>query len=145
METTSTQGVCPANGLTGQRVDRQTLQSLLRIDLRLLTEKTYWFCPDSSCSVAYFSDSGSLTFSNEQVRVPIWQKQRDDAAALICYCFKFTNQTLQDEILQTGSSTLPEQITAGIQQGFCACNITNPQGSCCLGNVRRAIKAAKPE
>ncbi len=137
-----TQGVCPTNGLTGRRVDRRTLQSLLLVDLRLLTEKTYWFCPDPACSVAYFSDSGTLLFSTDQVRVPIWQKQPDDPATPICYCFKFTTQTLRDEIRESGSSTLPDEITAGIQQGLCACDITNPQGSCCLGNVRRAIKSA---
>jgi hypothetical protein len=115
---------------------------LLRVDLRRVTEPAYWFCPAPACPVVYFNDAGSVTFSWEQVRVPVWHKQPDDPATPICYCFKFTTQMLRDELAHTGSSTIAEQITAGIQQGLCACAITNPQGRCCLGNVRRAIKAA---
>jgi hypothetical protein len=143
MEAPSTKGRCPLNGQPGHRVARQTLQSLLLVDLRLVTEEFYWFCSAPTCPVAYFNDAGSITFSAEQVRVPIWHKQQDDPAAPICYCFKFTNQMLRDELEQTGSSSIAAQITAGIQRGLCACAITNPQGSCCLGNVRRATKAAQ--
>ena len=143
MEPTTAPGRCPLNGQQGHRVERQTLQSLLLVDLRLVAEETYWFCPAPTCPVAYFDDAGSLTFSLEQVRVPIWHKQPDDPTTPICYCFKFTTQMLRDELAQTGSSTIAEQITAGIQRGLCACAITNPQGNCCLGNVRRAMKAAQ--
>ena len=40
----------------------------------------------------------------------------------------------------SGASTIVERIQAGIQAGQCACDIRNPQGHCCLGNVRDLIE-----
>jgi hypothetical protein len=107
---------CPLNGQKGQRVDRQTLQSLLIVDLRLVSEASYWFCPAPACPVAYFNDSGEVTFTVGQVRVPIWQKQPTEPRTPICYCFKITNQMLTEDT--------PAEITAGVQQELCACRIT---------------------
>ena len=132
MEANLAIGRCPVNQQHGKRVDRETLQSLLHVDLRGITEESYWFCSASSCPVAYFSDSGEVTFTADQLRVPIWQKTPLDPDTLICYCFKITNGML--------SADSVAEITAGIQRGLCACRITNPQGSCCLGNVRRAAR-----
>jgi hypothetical protein len=33
-----------------------------------------------------------------------------------------------------------ERVTAGVQADQCACDIRNPQGSCCLGNVRAVVQ-----
>jgi hypothetical protein len=33
-----------------------------------------------------------------------------------------------------------DDINAGLNTGQCACDLRNPQGSCCLGNVRELIK-----
>ncbi len=32
------------------------------------------------------------------------------------------------------------QMTTGTKTGQCACDIRNPQGSCCLGNVGAVVK-----
>jgi len=45
----------------------------------------------------------------------------------------------------TGQSTVFDQITNSIQAGLSACDIRNPQGSCCLGNVRGVIKQLERE
>jgi hypothetical protein len=37
-------------------------------------------------------------------------------------------------------TSLLDDITTGIQADQCACDMRNPQGSCCLGNVRALIK-----
>ena len=135
MDATHPIGRCPANGQQGHRVERRTLQSLLLVDLRSVPEGSYWFCPATSCPIAYFGDSGEVMFTTEEVRVPIWQKQPADPETLICYCFKITNSMLGDDTVA--------EITAGIQRDLCACSITNPQGSCCLGNVHHATKGAR--
>ena len=41
---------------------------------------------------------------------------------------------------QTDRAALIDDIDAGIQAGQCACDLRNPQGSCCLGNVRGLVK-----
>ena len=142
MNTERARGVCPVNGQPGKRVERQTLQSLFLVDLRRVTDDVYWFCAVPDCPVAYFDDTGEVTFTANQVRVPTWQKRPDDPTTFICYCFKITNARLQADLQPTGRMTATEEITAGILEGRCACPITNPQGSCCLGNVRRAAQTA---
>jgi hypothetical protein len=47
-----------------------------------------------------------------------------------------------DEIRATGKCTIPQRITAEVKAGNCACEIRNPQRSCCLGNVNVAVKRA---
>ena len=128
MEQASAPGRCPRNGQPGQRVMRQTLQSLVLADLRQVTEERYWFCAAPACPFVYFDDTGAVTFTVEQVRVPVWQKQAEDPNTPICYCFKITNRMLSQETAG--------EVAISLQRGLCACPITNPQGSCCLGNVR---------
>jgi hypothetical protein len=58
---------------------------------------------------------------------------------LVCYCFRYRADTLQRSGSAERAAILAD-IVAGTQQGQCACQIRNPQGSCCLGNVRRLIR-----
>ena len=44
------------------------------------------------------------------------------------------------EIERTGKSTVPGQVKAQIKADNCYCEVTNPQGSCCLGNIAAVIK-----
>ncbi len=45
-----------------------------------------------------------------------------------------------DEIKNTGKSTAVESITKEVKAGNCFCERSNPQGTCCLGNVSKAVK-----
>ncbi len=38
----------------------------------------------------------------------------------------------------TGKSTVAERITTEVKAGHCACEVKNPSGKCCLGDVTRA-------
>jgi hypothetical protein len=58
----------------------------------------------------------------------------------VCYCFGFTRQDIWDEICDTGKSTVAKRITAEIEAGRCACEVRNPSGKCCLGDITRAVK-----
>lgn len=131
-------GSCPACEQPGKRVPHVTLQSLLLVDLRELRASDYRFCAAADCPVAYFATDGSQTFTVTQVRVPIWQKA-PAPATLVCYCFKITSAMICADTQGTDGSTIVAQIQAGIKDGLCACEITNPQGSCCLGNVGREV------
>ncbi len=57
----------------------------------------------------------------------------------VCYCFRHTVSELRDASA-AAASRLMRDITDGIQAGQCACELRNPQGTCCLGNVRASIK-----
>ncbi|MDP3071111.1 MAG: hypothetical protein Q8N18_12535 [Opitutaceae bacterium] len=63
----------------------------------------------------------------------------------MCYCFGFTPAMIREELAVTGKSTVIERIAAEMKADFCACEIRNPQGSCCLGNVKAAVKIATAE
>lgn len=60
----------------------------------------------------------------------------------LCYCFDITIEDVELEIAAKGSSSVPERIVAAVRAGTCECEIRNPAGVCCLGEVNRAVKAA---
>jgi hypothetical protein len=62
---------------------------------------------------------------------------------LVCYCFGVTEGEIQRELVEKSRSTAGERITALVKAERCACEVKNPEGSCCLGNVAAATKAAK--
>ncbi len=62
-------------------------------------------------------------------------------SVLICYCFGHTVESARNEIVCTGKSTLVQNITKEIQAGNCACEIKNPSGRCCLGEVNKTVRA----
>ena len=58
---------------------------------------------------------------------------------LVCYCFKYSVADIRNATQGT-RNLIVDDINAGIQANQCACDLRNPQGSCCLGNVHRLIK-----
>lgn len=58
----------------------------------------------------------------------------------ICYCFGFTRKDIEDEIAETGRSTVADRITVEVRAGRCACELKNPSGKCCLGSIKRVVK-----
>ena len=75
----------------------------------------------------------------------VHQKHPDDDYVFVCYCFRHTPGSIRAELVETGQRTVVETVTEGTQGGQCACDIRNPQGSCCLGNVRATVKRTKLE
>ena len=57
----------------------------------------------------------------------------------VCYCFAVTEEDIRRELVETGSSFVSRRITGLVRAGRCACQVKNPQGSCCLGNVAAAL------
>ncbi len=138
------QPLCPQSGWPGKYVPLITLKSLLLPHAleQLDVTSCYAFCSDSSCPVVYFSQEGKA-FDITDLKVTVFQKaigQVADVDLPVCYCFGWSRQRIQKEIQQfkTGEQILGE-ITAHIQAKRCGCEVNNPQGSCCLSNVRRIL------
>lgn len=130
---------CPRCGQPGQFVPMQTLKHQVRPEhLETVEIGGFNFCRNTACEVVYFSDGGTV-LTKADVRHRIGLKETEDPIP-VCYCFGFTEKMLRDEIHATGQSTIPQRITAEIKAGTCACEICNPQGACCLGNVTAAVK-----
>ena len=130
---------CPECGKTGKPVGTQTVKALLSITLRKVQETNYLFCRTPTCPIVYFVADGKQTFLAQEVRERVFQKEPDAEAVLVCYCFHHTVGTLR-AASQEGRKAIIEDINIGISTGQCACNLRNPQGFCCLGNVRAMTK-----
>jgi CopZ-like zinc binding protein len=137
-ETTSSAS-CPVSGSPGTNVDLLTVKALLTEHaLRRLVPGVYRFCPDASCEVVYFNAQGDR-FTTADVRVPVWQKLPFGDRP-ICYCFGESEASIRSEIELTGTSTAIERIRDHIDAERCACEVRNPRGACCLGDVTAAVK-----
>lgn len=136
---------CPDCGAKGKGVDTQTVKAMLDISLHAIRSSGYGFCSTEECPVVYFSLDGEQTFSETDLRVLVHQKHPQDEDVFVCYCFRHTPGSILAELLDSGHSSVVETVTRGTQTDQCACEIRNPQGSCCLGNVRAAVKRAKLE
>lgn len=142
---TSQKNHCPTCGQKGKKVDTITLKALLDVSLLALRDVPYLFCRTAACPVVYFAADGLQTFSQAQVRAPVHQKEPNDPTVPVCYCFNHSPASICAELLATGTSTVIEEIKGGIQAGQCACEVRNPQGSCCLGNVSAVVKQIRQE
>lgn len=58
----------------------------------------------------------------------------------ICYCFDIFRHHIRNEIQKTGKTIIPEFISAQVKAGNCRCKDLNPKGSCCLGDIYKAVK-----
>jgi hypothetical protein len=96
------------------------------------------FCRSASCAVVYFNGRG-LVLNKADVRQRIGVKETEDPVP-VCYCFGFTERMIVEELQATGQCTIPQRITAEVKAGNCACEVRNPQASCCLGRVTAAVK-----
>ena len=133
---------CPHCGQPGQPVALQTLKHQVKPEhLETVESGPFNFCRTATCDVVYFNECG-VVVTKTDVRQRIGLKETQDPVP-ICYCFGFTEAMVFEEIRATGKCTIPQRITAEVKAGNCACEIRNPQGSCCFGNVNAAVKRAK--
>jgi hypothetical protein len=132
---------CPQCGVVGKPVSTVTLKHMVKPEfLDAVNAPGFRFCRSADCDVIYFHASG-LRLNKRDVRVRVGLKETDDPVP-VCYCFGFTEAVIRKEIQATGHCTVSQRICAEIKAGNCVCEIRNPQGSCCLGNVAAAIKRA---
>jgi hypothetical protein len=123
---------CPVCQRKGKIVPIITLNAMLKpFALETIdAELTYTFCSTTSCEVVYFINI--KTFGKDTLKVPVFQK--DEGLKIpVCYCFEWTRERLKQTMSENISPT--EHIRSQIQKNRCGCEVNNPQGSCCLGNV----------
>lgn len=130
---------CPECGKTAKPVQGQTVKALLSVSLRMVRGTDYLFCRTQTCPIVYFSPSGEQTFMLEHMRERVYQKEPDAGDVWVCYCFRHTVSDVRAASPADRAAIL-EDIDTGIKTGKCACDLRNPQGSCCLGNVRGLIQ-----
>lgn len=123
--------LCPECGAAGKPVGMQTLKALLLPEaLRLLNaESGFRFCATATCQTLYFSNLQS--FRVDAIAIPVTQKDLRPETP-VCYCFGFKRK----DFLDVGARKAAQaEIGRLVKAGVCACELRNPQGSCCLGTI----------
>lgn len=133
---------CPVSGTRSKQVGLVTIQSLVRHLPFQMAPAQYYFCEAANCDVVYFpSNPTAPTFYRDDLLVRVGVKETDDSIP-VCYCFGITREAIEKEVRETGTSTVVERIKAEVKAGRCACELKNPAGRCCLGQVNRSVKDA---
>jgi Zinc binding domain len=134
---------CRACGTQGALVSRKTVLLMLKPELLEQTlAGIFRFCARRDCSTVYFEEHGPRVFTTDDLRVIVGVKANSDPIP-VCYCFGFDEEHFREEILQMGSTAIPDRISSFIRDGLCACEARNPSGVCCLGEVNRTAKRLK--
>jgi hypothetical protein len=130
---------CPGCDGEGRPLDRITLKALVRPEaLARMSPGAYRFCGTPGCSIVYFRPDSA--FERSDLTVPVFQKE-PPGARTVCYCFAITEADIARELADRGRSSAAERITQFVKDERCACEVRNPQGACCLGNVASATSA----
>lgn len=130
---------CPQCGSAGKPVEVQTVRALVSVSLLQVPQTDFMFCRTPSCPVVFFASSGTPVFLTSQVRERVYQKEPESNDVLICYCFHHQVGAIRASSDEQ-RATILESINIGVQAKLCACDLRNPQGSCCLGNIRALMK-----
>ena len=135
---TAARTACPRCGVIGRPVEDRTVRAILKAPEALaLLEVGRRFCRTPSCEVVYYGDDGRVV-EKRDTPVRVGLKEREDPIPL-CYCFGFQRADVRREIAETGGCSIPSRIAAEIRAGRCACELKNPSGACCLGDVNQAL------
>lgn len=140
--TSEGQTPCPRCGAVGRPVRDETIQALLKPGLAAsLLGVERRFCRTPSCDVLYYGADGRFV-EKSAATVRVGLKETEDPVPL-CYCFNFSRADVHREVAETGACTIPARIAAEVRAGRCACEVKNPSGTCCLGEVNKAVKEAQ--
>jgi hypothetical protein len=107
----------------------------LEVHAARLAAKDYHFCETPTCPVVYYSPIG-VRLDRGAVRAAVHQKD-DGPDVPLCYCFGYTRSRLARE----GDAAVAF-VNAEVKAHRCACDVKNPSGRCCLGDLRRFLRGA---
>ena len=131
--------LCPRCGERGKPVSLATVGAMAKTELEAakLSAREYKLCRNRDCPVVYYS--GEVQLKKSELRVPINFKERNYEGP-VCYCFNHTVASIRAEVETKGHSTAQRMITQEVKAGRCACEVKNPAGTCCLGDISRAVQ-----
>ena len=131
---------CPTCGQKGKPVDAQTINALARPEL--LPAGGFpdgYVCTNPDDPTLYFFPGDTPSLDRDDVTVRVGFKVAE-APQPVCYCFEHTREDIQREYRQLGESHIESSIREKVTAGQCSCEVKNPTGRCCLGDVRAAYR-----
>ena len=134
---------CPSCEQSGAPVERITLKALLTADgLRRGIPAQPRFCSNVECPIVYFDVDGDVTFTEAHLTVRVYAKHPTDADTPVCYCFAVSVGAMANS---ERAHELRETIAREVQAQHCACEVKNPKGGCCLGDLVRLERGRETE
>jgi len=134
---------CPNCGKIGKPVQALTIKALTKKDWpghQKITDGYYCTNPNDP-TVYYFTDK-NLTIDTQDVSVRVGIKEVEEPI-YVCYCFKHTKAEISEDFRVNGYSTIEEDVRKKVKEKECFCEISNPSGKCCLGDIRRVFTQRK--
>ncbi len=74
--------------------------------------------------------------------IRVGTKEKEDPV-WVCYCFDISKKMIQEEVEGHGHSVSKVRIRQEVADRNCECDIKNPSGRCCLGEVLMLEKEAQ--
>jgi hypothetical protein len=133
--------ICKECGNKGRTVKKITLKSLIE-ESKLRNIKNFqgfFICEALACDVVYFNNERDVYLHKKDIKVRVGIKETRGSIP-VCYCFGWTQERIFNQIKLLGYSTAVQKISAKIKAGECACEINNPSGRCCLGEVSKVVE-----
>ncbi len=134
---------CQSCGQDGKKVDNLTVKALLKEGLLydFKANAQYFYCKTAGCNTVYFTDLFDSVFTQKNIKTESALKS-ENKEAYVCFCFGHTAKEIEDEVRSKGETTLYDKISEQIKLKNCACELKNPSGKCCLGEVKKMVKDA---
>lgn len=99
--------------------------------------RRYRLCRETECKAVYYGEDATVLTASDMNVVPGLKSKSPEA--LVCYCFQYRRGDIEAELRAEGRTRIPDRIMAEVKAGNCACEVRNPVGKCCLGDVQKAI------
>ena len=133
---------CPLCHQEAKSVLGKTLNALLHTSTKenLSSLEGFYYCKNPLCKSVYFRND--VVLKQEDLRVSVGLKE-GVSPAMLCYCFQWSKERIQEEFHATGKSSALEDIKVKMKDPGCSCETLNPSGSCCLVDVSAFIKTLK--
>lgn len=139
-EVTLRNAECPQSGTLSGRIQLRTVEQMVKPEfIGSISNSQYYYCDAADCPVVYFTPDGTGTFTKGDLQVAVYDKDPGEDVN-VCYCFDWTRARISDQIKTTGSSTAYDEISEEVTAGNCECEIKNPKGVCCLGDINKFAK-----
>ncbi len=124
-----------------KKIPKITLTSLVKPEYQkdIPTGRPF-FCPQRACDTVYFDTEGHQ-IKKDQLTVKVWQKE-EVVDIPVCYCFEHSAKAIMEDARLNSPPSIPLTIREKIKAGLCTCEVKNPKGTCCLGDVAYWVKQA---
>jgi hypothetical protein len=132
---------CPYCNKNGSNVDAITVKSQLKKEVRNsmhLDMDEFNFCTNPECDTVYYSNDGSETFAQADIKSKITIKN-DDPKTPLCYCRKLLKENVI-EMIENNEPDIAKKVKAIISDGKSFCEKSNPKGTCCTDDITSFLK-----